>query len=325
MSFYAADCSAWVSVLFFILPMRNADCDRQNRHRSLAQLLQQLPSPPLNKLIVDLFERRHPPPNPVARITRQLDPLLLTLALAQIISKLHEIIPRLLLLRLLIRQQRAILLIQIIPIVPRIHPLPQLAPLFPALLYRIVILRPLLSFKQLFHARQLLRAPKIPIPLTTPRHLFTILIQHSSSAHIVWPALVPYLALPHVFLAHKLVDFVIEVADLVVGQRLVLDLGHLAADLFEHLAAPFLAHGDRRHGCYEFGASCARDVDDAGFGGLCGAEAEEHRVRLFRVTRHDCGCVGVLWGCGFEVKALLRKVATLVWCRVLCCVGCARL
>lgn len=83
------------------------------------------------------------------------------------------------------------------------------------------------------------------------------------------------------FLAHELIDFVIEVADLVVGERLVLDLGHFATDFFEHLAAPFFARGDGCYACDEFGSSCPVDVDDACFGRLRGAEAEEHRVRFF--------------------------------------------
>lgn len=86
-------------------------------------------------------------------------------------------------------------------------------------------------------------------------------------------------------LAHGLVDLVVEVADLVVGQAGVLDLGDLARDLFEDLAAPFLARRDRRDLGDDFGPPGATRVDDAEVGGLLGAEAEEHRLRFFRVAR----------------------------------------
>ncbi len=84
---------------------------------------------------------------------------------------------------------------------------------------------------------------------------------------------------------HELVDLIVEVADLEIAQALVLDLGHLARDLLEYLAAPFLADGDPLDGGDEFGPSRARDVEDAQVGGLRGAEAEQHRLRFLGVSR----------------------------------------
>ena len=63
-----------------------------------------------------------------------------------------------------------------------------------------------------------------------------------------------------------------------------MDLGHFARDLFQDLAPPFLAHGDRLHGGDEFGAAGAAGVEDAEVGGLSGAEAKEHRLRFFAVA-----------------------------------------
>lgn len=60
------------------------------------------------------------------------------------------------------------------------------------------------------------------------------------------------------------------------------------------MAAPFLTHGNRVDRGYELGAASARDVDDSSFGGLRSAKAEEHRVRLFGITRHDCGSDSIL-------------------------------
>lgn len=55
-------------------------------------------------------------------------------------------------------------------------------------------------------------------------------------------------------LAHQLVDLIIQISDLEVRERGILDLRHFARDFFEHLAAPFLACWDRVDGGYEFGA-----------------------------------------------------------------------
>lgn len=54
-------------------------------------------------------------------------------------------------------------------------------------------------------------------------------------------------------LAHQLVDLVVQVADLEVAQAGLLDLGHLARDFLEDLAAPFFARRDRGDGGYGFG------------------------------------------------------------------------
>lgn len=86
-------------------------------------------------------------------------------------------------------------------------------------------------------------------------------------------------------LAHQLVDLVVEVPDLEVAQAGLLDLGHLARDLLEHLAAPFFAHGDGGDGGDGARAARARDVEDPQRGRLLGAEAEEHRLRFFGVAR----------------------------------------
>ena len=85
-------------------------------------------------------------------------------------------------------------------------------------------------------------------------------------------------------LAHELVDLVVEVADLEIAEAEVLDLGHLARDLLEHLAAPFLARRDRLDAGDGFGPPRARDVEDAERGGLLRPEAEEHRLRFFRIA-----------------------------------------
>jgi len=94
-----------------------------------------------------------------------------------------------------------------------------------------------------------------------------------------------------VLLAHQLVYLVVEVADLEVREAGFLDPGYLAGDFFEDLAAPFLAHGDRAHGCDELGAARAAGVEDAEVGGLGGAEAEEHGLRLFAVAGLEGGAV----------------------------------
>lgn len=90
--------------------------------------------------------------------------------------------------------------------------------------------------------------------------------------------------LPHVLLAHELVDLVVEVADLRVRQRRVLDLADFAADFLEDLTAPFFAGGDGGDGCDGAGTAGAAEVEDAEVGGLGGAEAEEHRLRFFAVA-----------------------------------------
>lgn len=77
-------------------------------------------------------------------------------------------------------------------------------------------------------------------------------------------------------LAHQLIDLVIQVADLEIAERALLDLADFAGDFFEDLAAPFFARGDRGDGCDGAGAAGAAGVDDAQVGGLGGAEAEEH-------------------------------------------------
>lgn len=86
------------------------------------------------------------------------------------------------------------------------------------------------------------------------------------------------------FLAHELVDLVVEVADLEVAERGLLDLGDFARDFFEHLAAPFFARGDRGDGGDGAGAAGTAGVDDAEVGGLGGAEAKEHRLGFFGVA-----------------------------------------
>lgn len=63
-------------------------------------------------------------------------------------------------------------------------------------------------------------------------------------------------------LAHQLVDLVVEVADLEVRQRAVLDLGHLARDLLQHLPAPLLARRDAVDRRDQFGSSRPGDVED---------------------------------------------------------------
>lgn len=93
------------------------------------------------------------------------------------------------------------------------------------------------------------------------------------------------------FLSHKFVDLIVEIANLVIRERFVLDLCDFARDLLEDLATPFFAHGNRVDRRDELGAARARNVNDSRFGSLRRAKAEEHRMRLFRVTRHDCGCV----------------------------------
>ena len=90
-------------------------------------------------------------------------------------------------------------------------------------------------------------------------------------------------------LAHELVDLVVQVADLEVAEALVLDPGHLARDLLQHLAAPLLADGDRGDGGDEFRAAGAGEVEDAEVGGLGGAEAEEHGLRFFGVAGLEVG------------------------------------
>jgi len=102
-----------------------------------------------------------------------------------------------------------------------------------------------------------------------------------------------------VLLAHGLVDLVVEVADLVVGQAGFLDLRHLARDLLEHLAAPLLARRDQRHLGDDLGPARAAGVDDAEVGRLLGPEAEEHRLRFFGVARLVEG--------GWGVSRLVRR------------------
>lgn len=87
------------------------------------------------------------------------------------------------------------------------------------------------------------------------------------------------------FLPHELVDLIVQVADLVVGERDVLDSGNLAGDFFEDLATPFLAGGDGcllGDGAGTAGSAC---VNDSEVGGLGFAEAEEHGLGFFGVAR----------------------------------------
>src|SRR5690242_858592 len=100
------------------------------------QLLQHLPPPPLDQLVIHLLERRDTPPDTIPCITRQLHPLPLRRSwlLSQVLWHRHKAIPRLLFLPLLVPQQLAILLIKIIPVIPRVNPLPKLTPLLAPLL-----------------------------------------------------------------------------------------------------------------------------------------------------------------------------------------------
>lgn len=129
------------------------------------------------------------------------------------------------------------------------------------------------------------KKPNIPIPSARALNLLPLIINHAAAAaHVVWPAEAADLGLPHVLLAHEPVDLVVEVADLEVAQAGFLDLGHLARYLLEHLAPPFLAHGDRGDGGDGLGAASARDVEDPQRGGLLRSEAEEHGLRFFGVA-----------------------------------------
>lgn len=140
----------------------------------------------------------------------------------------------------------------------------------------------------------------IPVPFPRALNLPPFLIHDAAAAaHVVWPAQPADLHLPHVLLAHELVDLVVEVADLEVAQAGLLDLGHLARDLLQHLAAPFLAGGDGGDGRDGFGPARAGDVEDAERGGLLGAEAEEHRLGFFRVAGLRGG--GVRVGIGIVI------------------------
>ena len=94
------------------------------------------------------------------------------------------------------------------------------------------------------------------------------------------------------FLPHQLIDLVIEIADLVVRERRVLDLADFAGDFFEDLTAPFFAGGDRGDGCDGAGAAGSAQVEDSEVGGLGGAEAEEHRLRFFAVASLGWGWMG---------------------------------
>lgn len=86
-------------------------------------------------------------------------------------------------------------------------------------------------------------------------------------------------------LAHELVDLVVEVADLEVAQAGLLDFGYLARNLLEHLAPPFLTHGDRGDGRDGFGTARPRDIEDAQRGSLLSSKSKQHRLRFFRVAR----------------------------------------
>lgn len=92
-------------------------------------------------------------------------------------------------------------------------------------------------------------------------------------------------------LAHQFIDLIVQVADLEIAEGGILDLCDFSRDFFEDLRAPFFARGDRCDARYEFWSARARYVDYACFGSLRGAEAEEHRMRLFGVARHDCSVV----------------------------------
>lgn len=83
-----------------------------------------------------------------------------------------------------------------------------------------------------------------------------------------------------------------------------MDLGHFAANLFEHLPTPFLAHWDALDGRDGARPSCLANVDYSERGGLRGSEAEEHRLRFFGVARHGWGRLG--FG-GLEVGVLQRN------------------
>lgn len=126
----------------------------------------------------------------------------------------------------------------------------------------------------------------IPVASTTTFNFPAFVVHHPTAAtHVIGPAKPADLRLPHVLLAHELVDLVVEVADLEVAQAGLLDLGHLARNLLEHLAPPFLAHRDRGDGRDGFGTASARDVEDPQRRGLLGPEPKQHRLRLFRVAR----------------------------------------
>lgn len=104
----------------------------------------------------------------------------------------------------------------------------------------------------------------VPIPPTCALNLSPFLIHHPAPpTHIIRPSQTADLHLPHMFLAHQFINLVVEVADLEIAEAGLLDFGHLARDLLQHLAPPFLACWDRGDGGDGFGPSCARDVEDA--------------------------------------------------------------
>lgn len=90
------------------------------------------------------------------------------------------------------------------------------------------------------------------------------------------------------FLAHVLVDLVIEVADLVVGKGGVLDFGDFAGDFFDDLAAPFFAGWDGGYFENVFGA--------AGRGRVSGRDWERdggegrYRVRPASMMPRSAAC-----------------------------------
>ena len=94
------------------------------------------------------------------------------------------------------------------------------------------------------------------------------------------------------FLAHELVDLIVEVANLVVGQHWLLDARDLAGDLFEDLAAPFLARGDGLDFGDHLRSAGASGVNDTQVGCLGFAEAKEHGLGFLRVSslwKKRCG------------------------------------
>ncbi|KAI6762133.1 hypothetical protein HG531_002686 [Fusarium graminearum] len=131
-------------------------------------------------------------------------------------------------------------------------------------LKRLLIALILRRFKKFLDTGKFARSSKVLVAFSAAGYLAAlIIINLAAAAHVVWTTEVADLYLPHVLLAHELVDLVVEVADLVVAEDGLLDAGHLARDLLEDLAAPFFAGGDGCDFGDELGTAGAAGVDDA--------------------------------------------------------------